>query len=183
MAQPLCGARRRDGGTCTYKAMLGGTRCRRHGGAIPSVRAAAKRRLAEQAATRAVEREGIAPLGDPVEMLRELAAEAIGLKDFFAARLAALEELRYQGAGQAGEQLRAEVALYERALDRSQKFLHDLAKLGLDERQVRVSEAQVVILVGIINRGLAASNLDADQVITVRANMAAEMRKIGAGDG
>lgn len=179
--QPLCGAKTRAGGTCAQRAMFGGARCRYHGGAIKRVRAAAQRRLAEQKATRAIEREGIAPLGDPVEMLRSLAAEAVALKDYFSGRLRELEALRYQG--NTGEQLRSEVALYERALDRSQKFLHDLAKLGLDERQVRVSEAQVVIFAGVIARGLAAAGLPEDQTLTVRANIAKELRLVEAGNG
>jgi len=156
----LCGAKKRDGGTCAMAAMKGQTRCRMHGAKQPQKLAAAKRRLAEQAALRAVVREGIAPLGDPVEQLRALASEAVGLKNFFADRLAALQELRYEG--HAGEQLRSEVALYERALDRSQRFLHDLARLGLDERTVRLDEARVVLLVSVLERVLASPDLALD---------------------
>lgn len=140
--------------------------------------AAARRRLAEQAALRTVQREGVAPVGDPVEQLRALAAEAVGLKDFFAARLAALEQLRYEG--KTGEQLRSEVSLYERALDRSQRFLHDLARLGLDERQVRVNEATAAVFLGVISRGLAAAGLPEDLQMVARASIANELRLIEA---
>lgn len=162
MSQPLCGAKTRaeDGHTCGYRAMLGQTRCRRHGGALKKNRAAAQRRLAAAAATKAIEREGIAPLGDPVEMLRQLAAEAVALKDYFSDRLRELESLRYQG--NTGEQLRSEVALYERALDRSQKFLHDLAKLGLDTRAVQIDEARIVLLVAVLEKVLASPELALD---------------------
>lgn len=179
MSQPLCGAKTRVGGTCTYPAMLGGVRCRRHGGATPQVKAASARRLAESRALKAVRREGVAPVGDPIAALRELASEAVGLKSHFAAQLKALEQLRYEG--HSGEQLRAEVALYERALDRSQKFLHDLARLGLDERQVRVNEAQIAILVGVISRGLLAADLPPEQSTLVREAIAAELRLVEAG--
>ncbi len=161
------------------QAMRGQQRCRMHGGRTPAHMAAAKRRLAEQKALRAVEREGIAPLGDPVEQLRALAAEAVGLKDFFHSRLAALEELRYQG--NTGEQLRSEVALYERALDRSQRFLHDLARLGLDERQVRVNEATAAVFLGVISRGLAGAGLPDELQVAARASIAQELRLIEAG--
>lgn len=181
MSQPPCGAKTRVGGTCKYPAMMGGSRCNCHGGSAPRAKAAAARRLAEAKATKAIQREGIAPLGDPVELLRQLAAEAVALKDYFSDRLRELESLRYQG--NTGEQLRSEVALYERALDRSQKFLHDLARLGLDERQVRVSEAQLLILVGVISRGLAAAGLPDDLRESARASIAAEMRLIEAGHG
>ncbi|MFF7690572.1 HGGxSTG domain-containing protein [Streptomyces syringium] len=43
---PACGARRRDGQPCRNAPMLGGERCRMHGGAAAQVRAAAGRRLA-----------------------------------------------------------------------------------------------------------------------------------------
>ncbi|HVD04284.1 MAG TPA: HGGxSTG domain-containing protein [Candidatus Dormibacteraeota bacterium] len=160
MKRRLCGAKKRDGATCTMQAMKGQERCRMHGGKTPAHMAAAKRRLAEQAALRVVQREGIVPIGDPIEMLRQLSAEAVALKDFFNDRLKALEELRYQSG--AGEQLRAEVALYERALDRSQRFLHDLARLGLDERTAKLDEAKVVLLVSVLERVLASPDLALD---------------------
>ena len=155
--QPLCGARTRVGGACRYPAMMGQRRCRKHGGSTPRGLAAGARRLAEQKATKSLSREGIEPIGDPVELLRGLASEALALKDHFASRLRALEALRYEG--NTGEQLRSEVSLFERALDRSQKFLHDLAKLGLDERQVRVSEAQVVLVAAALQQVLASPEL------------------------
>ena len=160
MSQPLCGAKTRAGGSCTYRAMMGQKRCRRHGGSSPRGLAAGARRLAEERATRSVHREGIEPIGDPVELLRGLASEAVSLKDHFSARLKALEQIRYEG--NSGEQLRSEVALYERALDRSQRFLHDLAKLGLDERSVRIDEAKVVLLVAVLQRVLADPHLGLD---------------------
>ena len=162
MSQALCGAKTRSGGTCRQPRMLGARRCRMHGSAAPRARAAAQRRMAEQKALQAVEGAGVAPLGDPVEQLRELASEALRLKDYFAERLEALESLRYMAHGTGGEQLRSEVALYERALDRSQRFLHDLARLGLDERQVRISEAQVVLVAGVLERVLGRTELGLD---------------------
>jgi hypothetical protein len=41
-----CGARTREGGTCHNRPMLGGARCRMHGGASPQARAKAAERLA-----------------------------------------------------------------------------------------------------------------------------------------
>ncbi len=57
---------------------------------------------------------------------------------------ATLEQPRYEG--HAREQLRAEVALFERALDRAQKFAVDVAKLNLEDRLVRLTEAQARML-------------------------------------
>jgi len=157
-----CIARTRAGGVCGNAAILGATVCRLHGGSIGRVKRSAALRVAQEKATRAIEREGIAPLGEPVEMLRQLTAEAVQLKDYFADRLKALEELRYTAPGAGGEQLRSEVALYERALDRSQKFLHDLAKLGLDTRAVQIDEARIVLLVAVLEKVLASPELALD---------------------
>lgn len=49
-----CTARRSDGEPCRGWAIVGGTVCRAHGGAAPQVRAAARRRLLEADARRAV---------------------------------------------------------------------------------------------------------------------------------
>ena len=48
----VCGAATRNGGTCRNPPMLGGTRCRMHGGAAPQVRAKA---AAEQQQARAAD--------------------------------------------------------------------------------------------------------------------------------
>jgi hypothetical protein len=153
-----CGARTRLGQPCRLPALVGATRCRMHGGASPQARSAARLRVVEQQALAVLDRESIiAPLVDPVSALQELAGEALQLKRYFADRLSALEQLRYEG--RAGEQLRAEVALFERALDRAQKFALDLAKLGLEDRLVALSESQGRMLAQVIEAALEACGL------------------------
>jgi hypothetical protein len=85
----------------------------------------------------------------------------MSLKAYFKERVEALEQLRYRAS--AGEQIRGELLMYERALDRSAKFCDSLARLGLDERTVRIAEAQVVMLVAALDRVLndPALGLDA----------------------
>ncbi|HVC08239.1 MAG TPA: HGGxSTG domain-containing protein [Solirubrobacterales bacterium] len=178
-ARAICGAKTRAGGKCGRQPMSGYHRCDMHGGKLPQVRRMLARQEVEAKAMRVIEREGIAPVGDPVELLRALAAEAIGLKNFFAARMAALEDIRYATPG-AGEQLRAEVSAYERGLDRAERFLADLARLGLDERRVRVTEAQATMLLGVIVRGLAAAGLAEEQQLQARNAIGAELRLIEA---
>lgn len=160
MAQPLCGAKTRAGGSCTYLAMVGGTRCRRHGGAAKQVRAAAARRVAEAKATQAIQREHLSPVDDPIAALRELAAEALGVKRYFAERVNQLEQLRYQAG--AGEQVRGELLLYGQAFDRAARLCESLAKLNLDERVTRIEEANVVLLVAVLARVLASPELGLD---------------------
>lgn len=76
MSQPLCGAKRRDGGTCTYKAMLGQTRCHLHGGATLSHLAAAQRRLAEERARKMLHLWATDPGQEPLDPFKALVAEA-----------------------------------------------------------------------------------------------------------
>lgn len=157
----LCGAAKRAGGTCSNPVGPGAKRCRFHGGSSPQAKAARQRRLVEAEATKFALREGV-PLDRPaVEILSELAAEAVRLKNYLASRVEQLEELRY--AGHSGEQIRGELAAYMQALDKAGDFVHKLARLGLDERQVKLDEARVVLLVGVVGRVLASPILGLDQ--------------------
>lgn len=129
---------------CRKARTPGTTVCRNHGSAAPQVRAAAERRVTAAAvqadAAAILASEGVGIVGDPFDALEHLAAEVLAVKQAAAARVNALgEQIRYR-SGQGAEQLRSEVALYERSLDRATKILETLAKLGLDERRVEVQE-------------------------------------------
>ena len=167
-----CGARTRAGGSCKRAPMAGATRCRLHGGASPQALHAAHLRVVERQALAVIDREGIEPMVDPLSALQQLAGEALRLKEYVGERLAALEQLRYEG--RAGEQLRSEVALFERALDRAQKFALDLAKLDIDERLVRVSEAQGEMLAQAVMAALVTCGLE--DRLDLRAAIADELR-------
>jgi hypothetical protein len=127
---------------------------------------AAARRLAEEKATRAIEREHLAPVDDPIGALRELAAEAIGVKRYFAERVNQLEQLRYQAG--AGDQVRGELLLYGQAFDRAARLCESLAKLGLDQRVVQIEESKVVLLVAVLEKVLASPELALDTVRQAR---------------
>lgn len=114
-----------------------------HGGSSPQARAAAARRLAAQAAeadARALlAHEGLEGVTDPVAALARLATEADAFRSALARRVNALQSVRYEDA-KGAEQLRAEVGLYERALDRTARFVEALARLGYEQRRVRIEE-------------------------------------------
>lgn len=164
----------RTGERCRKAAVLGGTVCENHGGSAPQVRAAAKRRLAEEAAIRRLDEFGIRPIGDPLDELAQLAAETIALKDLLAQRLATLVDIRYESVHYT-EQLRAEFTVYERALDRAARTLADLARLGFTERQVQLAEAHGQLIAEAFRTfeaelfaRLAAAGLAADVLARVR---------------
>jgi hypothetical protein len=124
------------------KGAVDGWVCKMHGGASEHVRRGQERRAAVQAITADAQAllaaEGIDGIDDPITEIGRLAQEALALKTAAGARANALTDIRYTGAlqrdedgglvGTGTEQLRAEVALYERALDRSMKFLEVVAK-------------------------------------------------------
>lgn len=156
-----CGGTKRqgDGGPCTRPAGWGTDhagfgRCKLHGGSTRNHRVAAVVQVVEADAAKLLAHEGLRQVTDPVGALAKLATEAWAMKDALAARVNALDSIRYEGSGAGGEQLRAEVALYERALDRSGKFLEVLAKLGYEERRVRVEEEQAAMVARVLAEAL-----------------------------
>lgn len=180
MSQPRCSATNRHGEPCTQRAVLGQRVCHYHGAASPQAKAAAQRRMAEAQALATVEHEGVRPLGDPIRALRDLAAEALTVKEFFRARVAALQELRYQGGP--FEQTRAELLLYERGLDRAQKFLLDLARLNLDERELKLEQGLVNLVVEVFLKVFQAAELGLSPAQVVTARRIASRELLSAGE-
>lgn len=105
--------------------------CRQHGGNAPQVRAAG---VAARAA-KAAERDAHAVLGydlsgqvpDVLGAMEGLAAMSLAMVQALAARVNAVDRIRY-GSDYGVEQLRAEVALLERSIDRAGKMLELVAK-------------------------------------------------------
>lgn len=159
----VCGAKllKRDG-TCTLPAGWGTShvgygRCRKHLGNTPNHRAG----VVEQQARDQLARLGVPAVEDPLSALAAITGEVIAWKDQMAGLVNQLTSVRYEAEGDngsAGEQLRAEVALLERAFDRCEKFLTAMARLNIDERLARISEAQaneIIVLIVMISERLA----------------------------
>lgn len=99
---------------------------------------------------------------NPLEELAQLVSEVIAYKDFCAQQVAKLRgDHRYEG--RSGEQLRAEVALYERSLDRAGKLLIEWSKLNIDERLTRIEEAKAMAIIEVIRRSLMSADLTDEQ--------------------
>lgn len=159
---PKCRGTNRQGRPCGNPAGKGtdhyGTgNCASHGGATRTGRAAA---LNEQAA-RELARLDVPPVTDPLTELARLAAQAVAWKDNMAARVNELSSLRYESES-GGEQLRAEIALWERALDRCISTLAAMAKLNIEERLAGVRKQTADMLERALDSALKASGADMD---------------------
>jgi hypothetical protein len=108
----------------------------------------------------------VEPVGDPVELLLSLTAEAAEWQRQLREIVAGLSLIRYEGA-KGAEQLRSEIALYERALDRTQKFATDLAKLGLEERRVKLESRTADMLADLIRASFEEAGVAAEVQETV----------------
>lgn len=190
MACPRCGqphercaAHNRAGGPCGLWPKRGQRVCGQHGGLSPGAEANARRRLAAAAAeadARAVlAHEGVTGVADPVEALARLASEADAFRGALARRVNALEQVRYMD-DRGSEQLRGEVALYERAIDRTARLVESLAKLDLAGWAARREQERLELDRGLVRLLEAAflaavEGLPADEVAARARRFRAEI--------
>jgi hypothetical protein len=174
----LCGARKRQGvGTCRRPAgwgtdHVGAGHCKLHGGSTRDQKMSAT----EEMARRELAQIGIAPVDNPLSELAQVTAEVVAWKNVMAAKVNDLSSLRYSTEG--GEQLRSEVALWERALDRCEKFLTAMARLDIDERLARVTERQAEQVSKALTAALAELGLSAEQQRDARTKVARHLRAV-----
>lgn len=167
-----CGATRKQDPTktCTRPAGWGtvhpGTgHCKLHGGSSPSgntfaIKEIERRKLAEI---------DVAPLTDPLTELSKVAGQVCAWRDAIAERVQELTSIRYEL--KSGEQLRSEVALFERAMDRCTTVLVAIAKLNIDERLARITEAQALAVDQAVHDALIAAGLTAEQQDAVQREL------------
>lgn len=178
MQQPwrrTCNGNRKDGSPCNGPAVTGADKCRMHLGkrAQPVIdEARIERQIRAELA-----RLDVPPVENALTELAKIAGQVVAWKDMLAEKVNALSSLRYEGVG-AGEQLRAEVALWERALDRCGKFLVDIAKLDIDERLARVTEQQAEQVSSALTAVLAEMGLSQEQQRAARSGVARHLRAV-----
>lgn len=173
-----CTATRRDGTSCGNRPVKGALVCRMHGGMAPQVQAAARRRLAEEEIRNGLAQLDVEPVGDPFTELSKLAGQVVAWKDALAAKVNELTELRYAAQGAGTEQLRAEVALFERALDRCAAVLGMIAKLGIDDRLARISERQTEAVIRAVDAALSHAGVIGPAAAEAKQVAARELRAV-----
>jgi hypothetical protein len=185
LEEPRCTARckARDA-RCKNRPMRGGKVCRVHGGAAVQVRAAAARRLAVEKVQGEVKNalafESLEGVADPLGALSRLADESMAMKEALAARVNSLKQMRYSAHGSGTEQLRAEVSLYERALDRTAKFLDMLVRSGFEEKRIAIAQAQGLLMATALNRIFDRLELSHAQRLLIPVVVPQEIRAISA---
>lgn len=176
-----CVGTNREGNPCGLRPIPGGTVCKWHGGGAPQVRAAAAERLRvreiQASASRTLAHEGIEAIDDPLEELGKLAAGAKALMDALGARVNSLDDLEHFDAKNSPA-IKAEVQMYERAMDRTHRLLDSLVKHGYAERQVAIQEQQAMLVAGVIRRVLAGLGLTSEQQKQAQQLLATEFRAI-----
>lgn len=182
-----------DDRRCTKKSKQSQQRCRRwaapgqdccvmHGANSPGARINAQKRLraaeAEAEAKAVLAHEGITPVLDPIEELGVLTSEVLALKDALARRVNSIRG-ELSTTNQLGtDALRVDVELYERALDRSGKFLDMLVRNGFEEKRIRITQAQASLVARAVEGILDAAGLTAEQYGRARAAAAVQFRAL-----
>lgn len=178
-----CGAKKRDGsGTCHRPAGWGTPhpgigRCKLHGGSTKSHVNAAYEQVLDQQVRKVLAELDVTPVDDPLSVLAGLLGQAVAFKDALAQRVNDLHELRYEDM-KGAEQLRSEVVLWERALDRCEKFASSMAKLNIDDRLLAISERQADQVAGALNAALGGLGLSYEQQREAKRVLAERLREL-----
>src|SRR5262252_1080507 len=118
-------------------------------------------------------------IGDPLTELLDVAAEIRTWKEIMrgvVSDLLSRKEIRYTHRSY-GEQMRAEVLLYERALERLAAILVQIGKLGIERKLAMIQQQQVDIVDRALTAALTASGLDLVAQQEARAVLARELTK------
>lgn len=164
--------------------MRGQLVCRYHGGAAPQNRAAAERRLAE-AETREVlakslrEARPMAGIGDVYDELLAVGGVARTWRQVLQGRVEELKTYGYD-SNLGTEQLKTDVALFERALERSAKIGEALARLNLEERRTALDERLAGQLATCVTAILSDLDLTPEQQAKARLVAPKRMRELTA---
>lgn len=170
-----------SGKQCGNIAMTGQHICRIHGGAAPQSLKKAKQRMAEAAVEEETRRAlavlDVQPVDNPLTALSEVAGQILAWKDRLSFRVNALNQIRYED-DKGAEQLRAEVALWERALDRSVTVLGTIARLNIDERLAAISEKQAGVVIAAIEAALSHAGVTGERAVEAKKVAARHLRAV-----
>jgi uncharacterized coiled-coil protein SlyX len=120
---------------------------------------------------------GVEPITDPLEMLGQLAAASTHMMDALGQRVNALDDVTtYSKDGV--ESIRAVVAEYGKAMDRTGKLLDMLVKAGFMDRAIKVQEGTAEAVVAVLRRVFDRLALTPEQSALVSVVVPEELRAL-----
>jgi hypothetical protein len=175
-AKNRCGARTRDGGSCTQWPVKGTTRCKMHGGLAPRLQAKVRATQLRARINGELQARGCEPVTDPVARYAELAGETLAFKDL------ARERINELGSWEQANEfdslnLHAAVTVYQWALDQSERILGRMSSLGLTAEILREAvhleaerptREQVATLTAVLDKVLADPRVSVDPAVARR---------------
>jgi hypothetical protein len=185
-AEELTGERLcRHNGRCSNKAVAGSdpARCVTHGMAgggdgrksatMNLVEGQAADRLAAIMTAHGEKLMHPDPIGNPLDELLALAAEIKAGKELLREAVQVLwsqNKIRYAHS-KAGEQLRVEILLYERALERFGKILVDISKLKIEDRLAGIRQQTADMIERALDDALEDSGVGLEGKAAARATL------------
>lgn len=179
---PKCGAKKHQGdGRCGQTAGWGTDHvgygpCKLHGGNTPTVRRGAERQRLEAEARELFGQlaPDVEPIDNPLEAYAMFAGRVMAWMELMDSLLDDLRSPRYKGT--TAEQIRGEVLLYERSMDRANTVLSAYARLNIDERLARVTEKQIEQVNGALTAALADAGLSEEKQQEVEDGLIRHLR-------
>lgn len=169
---------KRTGERCSKWAVAGASVCRSHGGGAPQVRAAARKRVAQERAAKSLAEVELSDEDiDPVEELLDWLKRVRVVEDWLADQVAQLDTKLDSLDDHARREALPVVQLWTEALDRTGKALLDVNKLGLEERMTQVKEAQAIAVGAALDAALAEAEVPPDLQDRIRAELATQLRR------
>lgn len=113
----------------------------------------------------------------------EMLDRSIDFEDKAWQRLLKLPEEQWRYTDKAGaEQLRGEVSVYERAMDRTLRAVTAVAKLNIDAQAVNINKVVREMIKGVVMRVFQRMELDQQQIDQARKYLAEEFEKVSKDD-
>ncbi len=165
----------RPAGWGTQHPGVGG--CKLHAGNTKAGNVNGAVELLKRDADKILGKLDVTPIDDPLTELSKLAGEVTAWKDIIAQRVAFLKDVSYEGE-KTGEQIRGEVIVFERALDRCNTVLVGMARLNIDERLARISEMQAQLVADALAAVLGEMGMDLGAQREAKTRVAEKLRLV-----
>jgi hypothetical protein len=188
------GTNKESGERCRKGHGPGGKVCEVHGGATDQNRLAAALRVAEgDLMALAADLVGT-PVDNPLVELGKIAGRVRAWMEMLEGRVSALlvgetatrededdegsaghrDDIRYPH--RAGEQMRAEVQLYERAMSQLGSLLTSIARLDIDRRLVQIEQDKVELVAKAVDAAIREAGLSGEQATVAKGAVVRHLR-------